>query len=840
MRELIDRYTSDAQKDQATESFPLFKKAEKLGVFKADQGWLISAPTATGKSYIGIEVIKRNLPNKPDMEVFLYLVPFKALAEEILSKLKQELPKGTRINIKTGDYDRRFDPKKTDVLVATYESIDGMIQQEEPFFSSITIADEFSIISDGARGARIESLISYLAKLRSSTVLYVLSAVLENPKRVAKWLGVDLLEGTEQDRKVKLERKCIEFSEGRKGDVVRKIVRDYLPYGNFIVFCGRKDEAEKLAFELRQLVTNFMKPAEVQHAKELAAQLKIEFPYLVGLEELVASGVAYHHAGLEVDLRKKIADAFRERKTKIICATPTLSAGVNLPARFVIVRDLRHGRERVTVAEMVNMLGRAGRPGYDKLGTGCFLFPKDRANEASAKSFISRVRRSEVEKLESQIPKNMTNTLYFILSSAARNRGITRDDLITVYDTTLWGFENPLQPPFLSGKDLASKVEKVIKPSETEVHIDERNIQIGNGVIRARGGGGNYEIVLSAKKCTCSCPSYRFQGAKKDSPETYSWGGKKQCKHIKQLQYETILGNIGKRNQEARIIAIDSFKSSGLAQDPMYMLASGVDLLLSWRFLEEKEKDGKLTITKDGRQALSNYLLEMDHVRLLRDRMAKGENAKSEEDVIRWAIEDYREPKQTGSESEEEDSDKSDLSRELADAVWKHIQDGPYKQILQQKQVQRFLNAKDRLDQIFSVYLAFCSRTEKDLACVIRTARRRVHYGCRRDLLPLMILDMEATKEAPKARILRHNGIMDVVSLSKTDARTLGQLLKISEEEARITVQRAQSIVGLISDFKFTGDMAAINTLSVRTEVRVDDLLDYILPRDMVDRVRGS
>jgi hypothetical protein len=103
-----------------------------------------------------------------------------------------------------------------------------------------------------------------------------------------------------------------------------------------------------------------------------------------------------------------------------------------------------------------------------------------------------------------------------------------------------------------------------------------------------------------------------------------------------------------------------------------------------------------------------------------------------------------------------------------------------------------------------------------------------------------MILDIEAIKEAPKARILHQNGITDVIDLSKTDASRLGQLLKISEEEARIAVQRAQSIVGLIPGFQFTGDVAALNTLSVRTEVRVDDLLDYLLPRDIVDRIRGS
>ena len=176
-------------------SFPLFEKAENQGVFKADAGWLISAPTATGKSYIGIEIIKRNLANKPALEVFLYIVPFKALAEEIYTKLKHELPQNVNINIKTGDYDRQFDLNQTDVLVATYESIDGLIQTEKQFYPSIIIADEFSIISDNTRGARIESLIAYLAKIRSSTILYVLSAVIDDPKKIAQWLNLQTSRG---------------------------------------------------------------------------------------------------------------------------------------------------------------------------------------------------------------------------------------------------------------------------------------------------------------------------------------------------------------------------------------------------------------------------------------------------------------------------------------------------------------------------------------------------------------------------------------------------------------------------------------------------------------------
>lgn len=805
--------------------FPLFDRAEKQGVFNAEKGWLISAPTATGKSYIGIEVIKRNLPMKPAMETFLYLVPFKALAEEMYSKLKQELPPGTRVNIKTGDYDRPFEPKETDVLVATYESIDGMIQQGIDFFPSIIIADEFSIISDGNRGARIESLISYLAKFKGGTRLYALSAVLNDPERIAKWLGANVLPGDENDRRIKLETRCILFPEGRKGDALKKLVKNGLGQGNFLIFCERKKDTERLCHELKELIATSMKPQEVQDAQELVAQLKYDFPYLVDFPELLANGVAFHHADLEVDLRNRIAEAFIQRKIKVVAATTTLSAGVNLPARFVIVRDVTRyesGRKLLPVSQMVNMLGRSGRPSFDKLGTGYFLVQKEKANEPVHKEFISKVKKCKVEELDSQIPESMTNILQFILGTAARFKGVTRDELILVYNTTLWGFENPLELPFLSGENLTSRIEKILKPPEENVRIEENSVQVVGGVLHARGGTGSYEIRLSEEKSTCECPAYQYRG-------------RKPCKHIRQFQYDAILGSVGKKNQEAKAIAIASFKSTGLREDPMYMLSAGVDLLLSWEFLNENE--GKLLITRDGRQALVNYLLEMDHVRLLRDRIRKGETAKHGEDIIRWAIKDYRIPKQTIYEIEEEETERSDLREELAEAVWKHIENGPYKQILEQKYIQRFLDAKDRLDQIFNAYLAFCPSEKKSLAWLIKTAKRRVHYGCATELLPLMVLDIEAIDEVSKAQTLFDNGVKNVNDLSRTDPNALSELLKISQEEARRAVQSAGSIVKLVSEF--SGDRAQLNTLAARTGVKIEDLLDYLLPKGMADKLRA-
>ena len=73
--------------------FKLFDRAKDEGIFTKEKGYLVSAPTATGKSYIGREVIKKNLANKTEAEVSIYLSPYKQLAEEAYSKFQRELPK---------------------------------------------------------------------------------------------------------------------------------------------------------------------------------------------------------------------------------------------------------------------------------------------------------------------------------------------------------------------------------------------------------------------------------------------------------------------------------------------------------------------------------------------------------------------------------------------------------------------------------------------------------------------------------------------------------------------------------------------------------------------------
>ncbi|NIO36362.1 hypothetical protein GTO27_01520, partial [Candidatus Bathyarchaeota archaeon] len=176
------------------------------------------------------------------------------------------------------------------------------------------------------------------------------------------------------------------------------------------------------------------------------------------------------------------------------------------------------------MAETVNMLGRAGRPNQDTIGEGYFLVPAEKKSLPTYRKFTKNVKKRAVEQVESQIPRNLTNTQQFILSTAARYKGIERDDLIGAYNDSLWGFEKPLEPPMLSGDDLFKRVEQVLEP-QPSVKIRAKTASVSGNILRAKGGSRGYGISISETRSQCSCPAFQYSGYR-------------SCKHIKQLQFE--------------------------------------------------------------------------------------------------------------------------------------------------------------------------------------------------------------------------------------------------------------------------------------------------------------
>jgi len=356
-------------------------EAVSRGLFK-NRNIIVSTPTASGKSLIAYMAL---------MNVFLngfkgiYTTPLKALATEKYEDLIDHFRGlGAKIGISTGDYDSPSeDLKRYDVLVTTYERLDAIMRQRPSWLRDVgaVVVDEIHVLGDDERGPVIEMILS--RALRNSWQIIGLSATIGNPEDIGGWLNaetiecdwrpVPLIQGYYDKKKSK-----IFFENGSQEDVagdlishsVSKAVRE--DYQILVFKQSRRDvenTASKIASEMSLLLSRYSgKTKELIDLLNENVSSRIERELL---SKLFLRGVSFHHAGLSPEARKIIEKGFREKILRIVVATPTLAAGVNLPARRVIIYTHRYEKgyyEPISILEYKQMAGRAGRPQYDPYG----------------------------------------------------------------------------------------------------------------------------------------------------------------------------------------------------------------------------------------------------------------------------------------------------------------------------------------------------------------------------------------------------------------------------------------------------------------------------------------
>jgi helicase len=157
------------------------------------------------------------------------------------------------------------------------------------------------------------------------------------------------------------------------------------------------------------------------------------------LADCLRRGVAFHHAGLRADHRAAVETAFRDRSIACICATPTLAAGVNVPARRVIVRDQKRytgsSMEWLPTLEVHQMCGRAGRPGLDPYGEAVLV------GEASTReSLAERYVDGDPEAVESTLADPASLRTH-VLSAIATGFAATEAEILEVFEGTFYARE---------------------------------------------------------------------------------------------------------------------------------------------------------------------------------------------------------------------------------------------------------------------------------------------------------------------------------------------------------------------------------------------------------------
>jgi len=427
-------------------------QAEAVGAGVLDGKNLVaSVPTASGKTLIAalamLAAIERG-------GTALYIVPLRALASEKAAEFEAYEDIGIEVGVSTGDYDSTDEWLATkDIVVATSEKVDSLLRNGASWIDDLTcvVADEVHLVDDAGRGPTLEVT---LAKLRETLdpQVVALSATVGNAGEIAGWLDAELVDSTW--RPIDLKRgvhygNAVSFEDGsqrevpdRDGDQTAALVKDTLAEdGSTLAFVNSRRNAEAAAGRLAGVVEPFLDATERDRLAEIADEVRdvSDTETSHDLADAVETGAAFHHAGLASRHRSLLEDAFRDRLLKVICATPTLAAGVNTPSRRVIVRDWRRydasvgGMAPLDTLEVHQMFGRAGRPGLDPYGEAVLLASSHDEREELFDRYIYADPEPVRSKLAAE-PALRTHVLATVATGFAR----TREGLRSFLEDTLY------------------------------------------------------------------------------------------------------------------------------------------------------------------------------------------------------------------------------------------------------------------------------------------------------------------------------------------------------------------------------------------------------------------
>lgn len=364
------------------ELYPPQEKCIQAGLLKG-KNLLVSIPTASGKTLIAEMAMHTHIADRGKC---LYIVPLKALASE---KFDEFASRGVRVGIATGDFDRRDDALgKNDIIVATSEKVDSLLRNNARWIANISllVIDEIHLIDSENRGPTLEMVITKLRYRSPDMQVIGLSATIGNPQLLAGWLEAEQISSTWRPVDLRQGVFWDDRIHFRGGDrPVRQVSKNYEDLnlcldtiaegGQCLVFVSSRRNAEAFAKRAAGAIKS-EEPELMACADQLSAAAETEMAK--NLAACVARGSAFHHAGLSRDERRIIEEGFRKGLIKCISSTPTLAAGLNLPARRVIIRDyLRfsagEGMQPIPVSEYHQMAGRAGRPRLDPYGEAVLI-----------------------------------------------------------------------------------------------------------------------------------------------------------------------------------------------------------------------------------------------------------------------------------------------------------------------------------------------------------------------------------------------------------------------------------------------------------------------------------
>ncbi|KAJ7327179.1 hypothetical protein JRQ81_016938 [Phrynocephalus forsythii] len=470
---------------------------------------IYSLPTSGGKTLVAEVLILQELLCR-QMDV-LMILPYVAIVQEKVAGLSgfgMEL--GFLVEEYAGNKGRIPPIKrrlKKSLYVATIEKghslVNSLIETGRISGLGLVVVDELHMLGDGSRGAILEMTLAKIIYASKTTQIIGMSATLNNVEDLQQFLKAEYY--TSNFRPVKLNEyvkikdsiyevdskaengltfsRLLDFKysssmQKMDPDHLIALVTEVIPEYSCLVFCPTKKNCENVAeMVCKHLNRDYRKIKEKEKHDLIKDLMDICSGRLCPvLKRTIPFGIAYHHSGLTSDERKRVEEAYSSGILRLLTCTSTLAAGVNLPARRVILRAPYVAKEFLKKNQYKQMIGRAGRAGIDKAGES-FLIVQEKDRQL-VQNLVCSPLESCYSNLLLELNKGIRS---LILSLVGLKIATSPEEIYQFMGFTLFSVQSQLLPKGKSLLDVTTEVLQWLKQNgllkERVSHDSLKNIQ---------------------------------------------------------------------------------------------------------------------------------------------------------------------------------------------------------------------------------------------------------------------------------------------------------------------------------------------------------------------------
>ncbi|XP_054028734.1 helicase POLQ-like [Dryobates pubescens] len=459
---------------------------------------IYSLPTSGGKTLVAeVLLLQELLCRQKDV---LMILPYVAIVQEKVRGLSSF---GVELDFLVEEYagsKGRFPPlqrrRRKSLYIATIEKghalVNSLIEAGRLPELGLVVVDELHMLGEGTRGAALEMALAKILYSSKDTQIVGMSATLSNVGELQSFLRAECYSShfrpVELKEYVKVGASIYRVDSQAEGgftfarllsfkysssleradpDHILALVTEVIPQHSCLIFCPTKKNCENVAVLVSKYLSRDFRAHRAREKEQLLRSLRAAGSGSVCpvLKQTIPWGVAYHHSGLTSDERRSIEEAYSAGVLCLLACTATLAAGVNLPARRVILRAPYVGRDLLKRTQYKQMVGRAGRAGIDCAGESILLLQeKDR-------HLVQELVSSPLENCYSNLLQEQAKGLQsLLLSLVGLKIAVTPEEIHSFIRGTLLGVQ---QQQLLKGKSLEEITEEGLESLVKEGLLQE-------------------------------------------------------------------------------------------------------------------------------------------------------------------------------------------------------------------------------------------------------------------------------------------------------------------------------------------------------------------------------